>query len=204
MISHSCAIFLAFTNVRHHFSGSKYDLYCLDFLAISWKLSIFSKSVDMIPSRFCCFLLLFVAPNWHPPPCSPPAWLMGQYGSDFRIFGEQNLSTPLFNNTTARGVAHWYCWIYFWKSFQNILTLGTEVSLMSHLKNPKRSLIILGTKSNRYEGRCEAGPKGNEVGDRSRPPRLLVDKHTKYRTVCCAANVSRCVQRVFHRFQTQT
>ena len=64
-----CAVFFAFTNVSHPFSGSKYDLYCLDLMAISWKLSIFSKSVDMIPSRFC--FLLFVASKLASTPLLP-------------------------------------------------------------------------------------------------------------------------------------
>ena len=64
MTSHYCALFVAFTNVSAPFAGSKYDLYCPYLLAISRTLSIFSKSVDMIPPRFCCFLLL---PNWHHP-----------------------------------------------------------------------------------------------------------------------------------------
>ena len=142
MTSHYCAVFVAFTNVSAPFSGSKYDLYCPYFLAISRTLSIFSKSVDMIPPRFCCFLLL---PNWHHPLAPLPFDWWDNMG---QIFGYLVSKTylRLYLNRSWNGSL--MLLNLFWKSFQNILTLGTgvwlvrQVYLRLYLVKPQGSLIL--------------------------------------------------------------
>ena len=139
VISHSILIFEAFSNSIHPFSGCKYDFYCLYILATSWKLSIFSKSVDMMIPRFCP---IFVASKLAATPLLPSCLTDGTIWVRFSdIWCQPNLCSPLFNEATDCETAHWCWWMFFGKVSKNILTLMMRTQLRQIGEQIKLSIL---------------------------------------------------------------
>ena len=108
---------------------------------------------------------------------------MGQYGSDFRIFGEQNLSTPLFKQ-----IVEWLVDVveFVLEKFSKYFDtwdwgLIGEASLFTPLSSEATGILDIGqemTKSNNDDVKLARWDADSKLGTEG-PPRLLVDKNTK-------------------------
>ena len=108
---------------------------------------------------------------------------MGQYGSDFRIFGELNLSTPLFKQ-----IVEWLVDVveFVLEKFSKYFDtwdwgLIGETSLFTPLSSEATGILDIGqemTKSNNDDVKFARRDADSKLGTEG-PPRLLVDKNKK-------------------------